>query len=221
MSNTLYYRSAFKFGLTTIALLFSVQLHATAQTTVEQKITGDETINQLNSPPMQSTLPSTAERRRRLLLRLKRPVQPGSPPIQPTIPNTSEQKIRLLLNLKQRRLYVYKGDTLQASYPVAVGKPGWETPTGKFTVINRVENPAWENPFVANREVVPPGPKNPLGERWIGFWTDGKDQIGFHGTYNRDTVGKAVSHGCIRMYNEDVRKLYEMVTIGTPVVVIR
>ncbi len=135
------------------------------------------------------------------------------------MPNTSEQKIHLLLVLHERKLYVYQGTSLQASYPVAIGKPKWETPTGKFKVIDMVENPAWENPFISQNQVIPPGLENPLGERWIGFWTDGKDEIGFHGTYKRDSVGKAISHGCVRMYNEDVRKLYKIVKIGTPVTV--
>lgn len=66
---------------------------------------------------------------------------------------------------------------------------------------------------------MPPGPDNPLGERWIAFWTDGTNVIGFHGTPNRDSVGRAASHGCVRMYNEDVRELYDIVSTGTPVTV--
>ncbi|MBD6618827.1 L,D-transpeptidase [Komarekiella sp. 'clone 1'] len=213
MSSNVYYRSALKFGLISITLLFWFPLRATARTTVEQGVMEKTIISQLNSPPALPSLPSTSERVMRLLLRLKLPVQP-------TPPSTPEQNIHLLLVLKQRRLYVYQGNVLQASYPVAIGKPKWETPTGKFKVLNMVENPAWENPFVSNTEVVPPGLQNPLGERWIGFWTDGKDEIGFHGTYKRDSVGKAISHGCVRMYNEDVRKLYEIVTIGTLVIVV-
>lgn len=213
MSSRVYCRSYVKFSLITVALVLWLQLRATAQTTVEQETTNQTTVSQPNSLPVQSTLPNTSERRRRLLIRLK-------PLVQPSFPNTSEQNIHLLLVLKQRRLYVYQGDILQASYPVAVGKPKWETPTGKFKVINMVESPAWENPFVSHTEVVPPGLENPLGERWIGFWTDGKDEIGFHGTYKRDSVGKAISHGCVRMYNEDVRKLYAIVTVGTPVIVV-
>ncbi|MBW4456920.1 MAG: L,D-transpeptidase [Nostoc indistinguendum CM1-VF10] len=222
MSSSVYYLSAVKFGLATIGLLLWLQLPASAQMTVEQGANNQINIGQpdqpnstptLDSPQVQPALPSTSERMRRLLMRIKLPLKPS-------LPQTTEQNIHLLLILKQRRLYVYRGDILQASYPVAVGKLKWETPTGKFKVINMVENPAWENPFVANRQVVPPGLENPLGERWIGFWTDGKNQIGFHGTYKRDSVGKAASHGCVRMYNEDVRKLYEIVQIGTPITVV-
>ncbi|MBD2606923.1 L,D-transpeptidase [Scytonema hofmannii FACHB-248] len=213
ISSSMYYRSVLKLGLISISLLFWLQLRAIAETTVEQGVTEKTIISQLNSSPAQPNLPSTSERMMRLLLRLK-------PLVQPIPANTSEQNIHLLLVLKQRKLYVYQGDVLLTSYPVAIGKPKWETPTGKFKVLNMIENPAWENPFVSKTEVVPPGLKNPLGERWIGFWTDGKNEIGFHGTYKRDSVGKSISHGCVRLYNEDVRKLYEIVKIGTSVTVV-
>ncbi|WP_448572469.1 L,D-transpeptidase, partial [Trichothermofontia sp.] len=67
--------------------------------------------------------------------------------------------------------------------------------------------------------VIPPGPDNPLGPRWIGFWTDGKNFIGFHGTPNESLIGQAVSHGCVRMRNQDIQALYAQVEMGTPVVV--
>ncbi|MEH2184090.1 L,D-transpeptidase [Nostoc sp.] len=199
--------------MTTIAVLISLQSYATAQVTNNQPNYSQVSPQvESNSLPLQSNIPNYSERKRRLLLKFQRPIKP-------IIPNTSEQEIHLLLKLNERKLYVYRGDSLQASYPVAIGKPGWETPTGKFKIIHMVQNPAWENPFVGNREIVPPSSNNPLGERWIGFWTDGKDEIGFHGTPNVKSVGQAVSHGCVRMYNKDVRKLYEFVKIGTPVLV--
>jgi lipoprotein-anchoring transpeptidase ErfK/SrfK len=143
---------------------------------------------------------------------------PDLPPLQPTLPQAQYQ-LHLVLKLREHRLYVYQGDQVKASYPVAIGRLGWETPTGDFHVLEMVRNPGWTNPFTG--EVTPPGPDNPLGERWIAFWTNGKQYIGFHGTPNRDTVGRSASHGCIRMYNEDVRKLYDQVEVGTPVKVER
>ena len=127
------------------------------------------------------------------------------------------QPIKLLLRLSERRVYVMRGDTVETSYPVAVGRAGWETPTGEFEVFHQLENPGWTNPITS--EVMPPGPNNPLGDRWIAFWTDGNNSIGFHGTPNRESVGTAASHGCIRMYNEDVRELYDIVSVGTIVAV--
>lgn len=146
------------------------------------------------------------------------PPIPELPAIQPDLPTVAEE-IRLILRRGERKVYIYRGDEQLANYPVAVGRPGWETPIGTFEVIQMLENPGWTNPFT--REIVLPGPRNPLGERWIGFWTDGRDYIGFHGTPNRETVGRAASHGCVRMYNEDIRALYDVVTMGTVVIVER
>jgi lipoprotein-anchoring transpeptidase ErfK/SrfK len=124
---------------------------------------------------------------------------------------------RLVLKLKERRVYVYQGKQAVASYPVAIGKKGWETPKGNFQVIQMIKNPSWQHPW--NGKIFPPGPDNPLGERWIGFWTDGKNFIGFHGTPGEHLIGRAVSHGCVRMRNRDVKALFQKVKMGTPVIV--
>ena len=124
---------------------------------------------------------------------------------------------RLVLRLRERRVYLYQGDEIMVSYPVAVGKKGWETPTGSHQVLQMIEKPTWEHPW--NNTIVPPGPENPLGERWIGFWTDGKNSIGFHGTTAENLIGQAVSHGCVRMKNEDIIALFSRVQLGTPVIV--
>jgi lipoprotein-anchoring transpeptidase ErfK/SrfK len=95
-------------------------------------------------------------------------------------------------------------------------------------------DPVWEHP--QNGKRVGPGPANPLGSRWIGFHRDcsgrkgwdgeryldvqGCVVAGFHGTPHRWTVGRAISHGCVRLYDEHVRDLYELVQIGTPVTVL-
>ncbi|MBD0385725.1 MAG: L,D-transpeptidase [Nostoc sp. C3-bin3] len=143
--------------------------------------------------------------------------KPAPPRGKLTIPIASKQPIRLVLKRSTRQLYVYKGENLQASYPVAVGKAGLETPTGEFKVIEMLKNPDWTNPKTGI--LVPPGENNPLGERWIAFWNVGREYIGFHGTPDRSSVGKAASAGCVRMYNEHVRELYEMVKLGTSVLV--
>ena len=146
------------------------------------------------------------------------PTPPELPPLgEPAKFLPDPLTIRLVIKLQKRRVYVYEGDRLKTSYPIAVGKEGWETPTGEFSVIQMVENPLWEHPFTG--EIIPPGPDNPLGNRWIGFWTDGTNIIGFHGTPNEETVGNAASHGCIRMFNQDVLALFSLVKIGTPVTV--
>ncbi len=129
----------------------------------------------------------------------------------------TQPELHLVIKLSDRRVYVYRQQQLLTSYPIAVGREGWETPTGQYQVIQKIQEPAWQHPFTG--EIIPPGPENPLGMRWIGFWTDGTNYIGFHGTPNEDTVGQAASHGCIRMLNQDVQLLFDKVTIGTPVIV--
>lgn len=124
----------------------------------------------------------------------------------------------LSIDLSDRRVYLYQGDELLASYQIAIGKAGWETPLGNYKVMQMIRNPAWEHPWTG--EIVPPGPDNPLGTRWIGFWTDGVNYIGFHGTPNESSVGQAASHGCVRMFDKDVVALFEQVEIGTPVLVL-
>lgn len=128
-----------------------------------------------------------------------------------------KNQISLVIKLSDRRVYVYQDNELQTSYPIAVGRDGWETPTGNYQVIQAIENPSWQHPFTG--EIIPPGPTNPLGARWIGFWTDGTNYIGFHGTPEEQTVGTAASHGCVRMYDRDAIALFEKVQIGTSVIV--
>lgn len=127
-------------------------------------------------------------------------------------------QISLVIKLGERRVYVYQRHQLKMSFPVAIGREGWETPVGKHQVIQMFHDPTWQHPFTG--ELVPPGRDNPLGVRWIGFWTDGTNYIGFHGTPNEESIGNPASHGCVRMYNQDVIKLFEMVRIGTPVEVV-
>lgn len=126
-------------------------------------------------------------------------------------------EVKLVVRLKERRVYVYQGEAVKVSYPVAVGKPGWETPKGNFKVLNMEKNPAWKNPWTG--DVIKPGPGNPMGERAIDFWTNGKIFAAFHGTPGESLIGQAVSHGCVRMRNADIRAMYDMISMGTPVIV--
>jgi lipoprotein-anchoring transpeptidase ErfK/SrfK len=134
-------------------------------------------------------------------------------------PAIDESKIvKLILKRSERRVYVYEGEKVINSYRVAIGKSGWETPLGTFKVLTMEENPIFKS-FKTGR-IIEPGPDNPLGVRWIGIWTDGKTQLGFHGTNEPELIGQAVSHGCIRMHNKDVTKLYSQVQEGTVVTIV-
>lgn len=124
------------------------------------------------------------------------------------------------LSLSRRQVTLVRKGKSFKTFPVAVGRPGWETPVGKYKVRSMIKNPAWINPFTG--EVIPGGnPDNPLGNRWIGFWTDGKNEIGFHGTPSRGSIGQAVSHGCVRMYEEHIEEIFKLIPFGTPVIVKR
>jgi len=138
--------------------------------------------------------------------------------VKPVLTNAiAAMSSRLVVDLSDAKVYSYWGDQLIASYRVAVGQPGWETPIGSFKVIQMQRNPVWKQPITG--DLIPTGPNNPLGDRWISFWSDGRHQIGFHGTNNEQLVGKAVSHGCLRMRNADIRALYKQVGLGTTVIV--
>jgi lipoprotein-anchoring transpeptidase ErfK/SrfK len=124
---------------------------------------------------------------------------------------------RLIVDLSDRQVSLYEGGNFQAKYDIAIGRAGWETPAGRFAIISKIPNPTWKHPFTG--DVVTTGAENPLGSRWIGFWSDGEHQIGFHGTNQTDLIGQAVSHGCIRMRDGDIQAIYNQVTVGTTVLV--
>lgn len=124
---------------------------------------------------------------------------------------------KLVVDLSDRQVYLYQDSALTATYEIAVGRSGWETPTGEFTVLNLQTDPVWQHPFTG--EIVPAGAANPLGTRWIGFWSDGQHQIGLHGTNQEDLIGQAVSHGCIRLREADIQALYPHLVLGMPVVI--
>lgn len=123
----------------------------------------------------------------------------------------------IVVDLSDRLVSVYQGAVPQSSYAIAVGKAGWETPAGTFRVTDKQIDPHWQHPIT--KRDIGPGPDNPLGSRWIGFWTDGIHVIGFHGTNQTELIGQAVSHGCIRMTNPDIEALFDQVQVGTPVIV--
>ncbi|GAB4244963.1 MAG: hypothetical protein Kow00129_04700 [Thermoleophilia bacterium] len=128
---------------------------------------------------------------------------------------------RIKIDLSERRLYFYEDGELARTYPVAVGQPRYPTPTGEYRIVNKARNPTWTpppSPWADGLEPVPPGPGNPLGTRWMGL---SAPHVGIHGTYASYSVGTAASHGCIRMYIRDVEELFELVSVGTPVDIVR
>lgn len=128
-----------------------------------------------------------------------------------------ESSFELIVDLSDRQVYLYEAEVLQKSYAVSIGRKDWETPIGIFQVTYKQKNPTWQHPI--SGEIVPPGPDNPLGAAWIGFWVNEGHQIGFHGTVEGAKIGEAISHGCVRMHNEDILELFDLVKEGWTVTV--
>jgi L,D-transpeptidase ErfK/SrfK len=135
------------------------------------------------------------------------------------IPNTLKKGI--VINLAESRLYYFPTDSEQVfSVPIAVGAEGSDTPTGKTEIVRKRENPSWtpperlrlENPNLP--KVIPAGPSNPLGKYAMDLsWP----RFLIHGTNDPRSIGNKESHGCIRLYPEDIESLFALVEIGTEV----
>lgn len=148
-------------------------------------------------------------------------------PTQHILPDAPRRGI--VLNVAAKRLFYYpqaaEGEKpVVMTYPVGIGRVGWETPTGTAKVVAKATDPHWYVPWSVQKEhreagdplpaVVPPGPDNPLGRHVLQL-----DMPGYliHGTNMPYGVGMRVSHGCMRMYPENIELLYSLVPIGEPV----
>ncbi|HEV2284771.1 MAG TPA: L,D-transpeptidase family protein [Steroidobacteraceae bacterium] len=138
----------------------------------------------------------------------------------------------IVVNLPEHRLYYYPKprnaheQRVVITYPISIGKMDWRTPLGETRVIARIRNPAWYPPESIRKEhaangdplpkVVPAGPDNPLGDFALRL-AAGNGEYMIHGTNNPTAVGMSVTHGCIRMYPEDVAALFPLIPVGTKV----
>jgi lipoprotein-anchoring transpeptidase ErfK/SrfK len=116
----------------------------------------------------------------------------------------------IVVSLEDRKLALVEDGQVKKIYTVAVGKPSTPSPVGTFTIARRVTNPTYSH----DGRVVAPGPNNPVGTRWMGLSIAG---YGIHGTNVPSSIGKAASHGCIRMARKDLEELYPMVEVGDTV----
>jgi len=136
------------------------------------------------------------------------------------LPSTRHEQ--LVINLAELRLYFFDKDTSTVqTYPIGIGDEGFETPLGTFFINEKRANPTWYIPASLQEKygmaVMPPGPKNPLGEYIMKF---SAGPYGIHGTIMPWGVGRLISHGCIRCYPEHIRLLYPQVSIGTKLEII-
>jgi LysM repeat protein len=120
----------------------------------------------------------------------------------------------VLVDLSDFELTVHAHGCFVRKYRVGIGKDG-SSPIGTFVVLNKVVNPQYTDP--EGRVIAADDPSNPLGERWI----DIGDGFGIHGTIEPDSIGHAVSRGCIRMLSDDVAEVFDLVVVGSEVVVRR
>lgn len=119
-------------------------------------------------------------------------------------------KRTIVVSLEDRKLALVEDGQVKKVYTVAVGKPSTPSPVGTFAIQRRVKNPVYRH----EGKVVQPGPANPVGTRWMGLSVKG---YGIHGTNEPKSIGKAASHGCIRMARRDLEEMYEMVRVGDSV----
>jgi L,D-transpeptidase ErfK/SrfK len=129
----------------------------------------------------------------------------------------AQKEAGIVINIPESRLYLFHEGTVQAVFPVAVGLPTWQTPCGSFAITSKVKNPAWYMPpdlaqrENIQREVIPAGPDNPLGDYWIGTSVS---HTGIHGTNVPMSIGRPLSHGCMRLYPEHIDSLFNLVSVG-------
>src|SRR5579863_1149712 len=127
-----------------------------------------------------------------------------------TVQDSPAAKRVIVVSLQDKKLALVEDGEVKKVYTVAVGKPATPSPTGTFTIARRVKNPVYQH----DGKVVPPGPGNPVGTRWMGLSVKG---YGIHGTNDPKSIGKAASHGCIRMAKKDLEEMYELVNVGDTV----
>ncbi len=113
----------------------------------------------------------------------------------------------VLVSIPDRKLAVLENGNVLAYFRVAVGADASPSPTGEFEIVNRVARPTYYRPGT----VIVAGADNPLGTRWLGLNVKG---YGIHGTNAPRSVGHATSHGCIRLRNRDVERLFTMLRVG-------
>lgn len=113
----------------------------------------------------------------------------------------------VVISIPDRKLAVLEDDVVTAMFLVAVGTAATPSPTGQFRIVSRVSNPTYYHPGV----MIPGGKNNPVGTRWLGLSVKG---YGIHGTNAPSSIGRAASHGCIRLRNRDIERLFAMLQIG-------
>jgi len=119
---------------------------------------------------------------------------------------------KIVVSIPDRKLALIEDGEVIKVYSVAIGASESPTPEGEFKIVNRLTSPTYYHPG----KVIGPGADNPLGTRWMGLNLKG---LGIHGTNTPGSIGKAASHGCVRMAKKDLEELFELVQVGDVVVI--
>lgn len=126
------------------------------------------------------------------------------------LPARAHSQLRLDLNIPALKLVVWEDDRVLETYPIAVGMPGFDTPTGQYSITHAEWNPWWHPPthreWARNERPTPPGPNNPMGRVKLFFLP----LYFIHGTPDGESIGTPASHGCVRMRNQDVVQLAKL-----------
>lgn len=122
----------------------------------------------------------------------------------------------IIINKHTNQLAFFHNGERVKTYSVATGRTNSLTPEGTFKIVNKIKN----RPYY-KKKIAGGSPKNPLGDRWLGINVRGTEGTTYaiHGNNNENSIGKYVSSGCIRMHNKDVRSLYSIVEVNTPVII--
>jgi len=146
-------------------------------------------------------------------------------PTQYVVPNAPRRG--LVLNLAEKRLYYFPSSGSVTTHAISIGREGWNTPLGHFSIVSKARNPTWRPPASIRAEhatqgdilpaVVLPGPDNPLGKYAMRLSARG---YLIHGTNKPWGLGMRISHGCIRMYPEDIERLFPKIPVGASVKIV-
>jgi L,D-transpeptidase ErfK/SrfK len=238
MNLTAYFRSAFRIFACAVAILVSLQA-APVGASAYSFDTNDTVIGRIRKHTVRPD-ESLIEIARNFDLGYNEIVE-ANPGLDAFVPGTGRNVViptswvlpdiasysGIVINLSELRLYYFFDlgrSHYVATFPIGIGREGRGTPVGDFSVVQKIVHPAWHVPESIREEnpdlpaVIPPGPKNPLGSHALRL---SLGTVLIHGTNKPWGVGRRVSHGCIRLYPEDIPRLFESVPNGVKVMIIR
>jgi lipoprotein-anchoring transpeptidase ErfK/SrfK len=133
-------------------------------------------------------------------------------PAQTAVSASARRHRVVVVSIPDRQLAVLENGTILRTFLISVGAQKTPSPIGEFEIVSRIAHPSYSH----DGTVIPAGPNNPLGPRWMGLSING---YGIHGTNQPGSIGKAASHGCIRLSNHDIVELFSLLSVGDTVLI--